>query len=541
MRRQLLRSGADVRHQPHDFDAQEKRRRRAVKIKTALVSVADKTGLPELSRTLKKLRVAIYSTGGTAAAMRDAGAEVSDISELTGSPEILDGLVKTLHPGVHAGILADGGNPAHADALKKMGVPPIDLVAVNFYPFEKAVKDGAAKDGEAEIIANIDIGGPAMARAAAKNFANTVVLTDPLDYPAFIGEIEKTRGEITPRHARMLAAKAFVAVAHLDAAIADYFSGDGGAFPAHRFLHLHKQMDLKYGENPHQTAACYEQFGGGGGYVQLQGAPLSYNNLLDVQAACELAGLFDRPAAAIIKHNNPCGAAVAEDARQAFYMARRCDPVSAFGGVAAFNREVDGETAKALTELFLEVVLAPQFSPEAKEMFAARSERLRALLTPEDSIGGGAEIRGAAGLFLAQTPDMPDDESAWEVATRAHPSEEQWRDLRFAWRVAMVVKSNAIVAAKDCATVGVGAGQMSRIDSARLARQKAERAKLKLDGAVAASDAFFPFVDGVAELADAGVQAIIQPGGSKRDDEVIAEADKRGIAMVFTKHRHFRH
>lgn len=509
-----------------------------MKIKTALISVADKTGLPALAQTLKKLRVTIYSTGGTAAMLRESGVEVIDVAELTGFPEILDGRVKTLHPHVHAAILADNNNPAHVKTLKKMGIPPIDLVAVNFYPFEQKA---AAGGGEAEMIENIDIGGPTMARAAAKNFAHTVVLTDPLDYPAFIGEMEKTSGDITPRHSRMLAAKAFVAIAHLDGAIAGYFSGDGGAFPAHRFLHLHKQMDLKYGENPHQTAACYEQFGGGGGYVQLQGAPLSYNNLLDVQAACELAGLFDRPAAAIIKHNNPCGAALAENARQAFYIALRCDPVSAFGGVAVFNREVDGETAEALTELFLEVVLAPQFSQEAKEVFAARSERLRVLLTPEYFIGGGAEIRGAAGMFLAQTPDVPDDESKWEVVTSAQPTKNNLIDLRFAWRVAMVVKSNAIVAAKNCATLGIGAGQMSRVDSARLACQKAERAKLKLDGGVAASDAFFPFADGLAELADAGIKAVIQPGGSKRDAEVIAEADKRGIAMVFTKHRHFRH
>ena len=469
--------------------------------------------------------------------MREAGAEVADVAELTGFPEILDGRVKTLHPHIHAAILADGDNPAHLRTLKKMNVPPIDLVVVNFYPFEKA----AATKDDAAAIENIDIGGPSMARAAAKNFAHTVALTDPLDYPAFIGEMEKTRGEIAPKHARMLAAKAFVATANLDAAIAGHFSEDGGAFPAHLFLHLHKQMDLKYGENPHQTAACYERFGGGGGYAQLQGAPLSYNNLLDVQAASELSGLFDRPAAAIIKHSNPCGAAVAEDAKRAFYMARRCDPLSAFGGIAALNREVDGEIAEALCELFLEVVLAPQFSPEAKSVFAARSERLRVLLAPENLAGGGAEIRGAAGLFLAQTQDAPEDEQEWQTVTRAQPTEKQMRDLRFAWRVAMVVKSNAIVAAKDGATLGIGAGQMSRVDSAILARQKAERAKLKLDGGVAASDAFFPFADGLVELADAGIKAIIQPGGGKRDAEIIAEADKRGVAMVFTKRRHFRH
>lgn len=508
-----------------------------MKIQTALISVADKSGIAELANMLQKLQVKIYSTGKTAKELRKAGADVSDVSELTGAAEILDGRVKTLHPKVHAGILADGSKPEHLQTLEQIGAPPIDLVVVNFYPFEQATVAGS----EDEIIENIDIGGPAMVRAAAKNFAHTVVLTDPLDYPAFIGEIEKGRGEISMRHSRMLAAKAFISVAHLDAAIANWFAGDGGAHPAHRFLHLHKQMDLKYGENPHQTAACYETYGGGEGYVQLQGAALSYNNLLDVQAARELAGLLSRPAAAIVKHNNPCGVAEADDIRQAFYMARRCDPTSAFGGIAAVNREVDGEAAEALCELFLEVILAPQFSPEAKEVFAAKSERLRVLLTPDEQVGGGAEVRGAGGLFLAQTPDMPDDEAVWEVVTRKKPSEQHMDDLRFAWRVAMVVKSNAIVIAKDCATLGIGAGQMSRVDSARLARQKAEHVKLKLDDSVAASDAFFPFADGLSELAQAGIKAVIQPGGSKRDKEVIAEADKQGIAMVFTKSRHFRH
>ena len=505
-----------------------------MKIKTALVSVADKTGLPELARALQKHKVAVYSTGGTAKMLRETGMETRDISELTGFSEILGGRVKTLHPNVHAAILADGGNPEHINTLKELGAPPVDLVAVNFYPFEKALGGG-----EAEIIENIDIGGPAMARAAAKNFAYTAVLTDPQDYPAFIGEMERTRGEIGAEHARILAAKAFAAVAHLDAAIANYFCAEGD-FPSHLFLHLHKQMNLKYGENPHQSAAFYEPFGrAGGGYEQLQGGAVSYNNLLDARAAWGLAESIDEPAAAIIKHNNPCGAAAAENIRLAFHMARRCDPDASFGGIVALNREVDGETAEALSGVFLEAVLAPQFSPEAKEIFAARAERLRVLLAP--SGGGGVEIRGGGGILLAQTADSFNGGAEWETATRARPDEKQMRDLRFAWRVAAAVKSNAVVAVKDCATVGVGAGQMSRVDSARLAVQKAERAKLKLDNAAAASDGFFPFADGLEELANAGVSAVVQPGGSKRDGEIIAAADKAGIAMVFANRRHFRH
>ena len=507
-----------------------------MKIKTALISVADKSGLPELAQALQKRRITIYSTGGTAALLRKNDIPVTDIADLTGFNEILDGRVKTLHPNIHAAILADNHNPEHVQTLKKLGVPPIDLVVVNFYPFARA-----AVEGEAAAIENIDIGGPTLARAAAKNYAHTITLTDPHDYPAFIGELEKTHAEITPSHARILAAKAFMMVAHLDLSIANYFYNTGDEFPLHRFLHLHKQMDLKYGENPHQTAACYEQFGGDGGYVQLQGAALSYNNVLDVQAAHELVTMFKSPTAAIVKHNNPCGVACADEVRQAFYMARRCDPTSAFGGVVALNREVNSETAEALSELFLEAVVAPQFAPEAKEVFAARNERLRVLLSSEDSIGGGAAIRGTNGLFLTQTSDIPDDGSAWEVVTEVQPTEEHWRDLRFAWRVAMVVKSNAIVAAKNCATIGIGAGQMSRIDSARLACQKAERVKLNLKDGVAASDAFFPFADGLSELTNAGIKAIIQPGGSKKDGEIIAAANQAKIAMVFTKIRHFRH
>lgn len=507
-----------------------------MKIKTALISVADKNGLPELAKFLHKRQVKVYSTGGTARVLRETGLEVFDLDDLTGFAEILDGRVKTLHPHVHAGILADSKNPAHRKTLEDLQLPKIDLLVVNFYPFEKA----AASGDEAAIIENIDIGGPTMARAAAKNHASTAVLVDPQDYPAFIGEMEKTQGDISPLHARMLAVKAFVMVAHLDAAIANHFADDGGAFPAHCFLHLHKQMDLKYGENPHQVGACYEQYGNGGGYVQLQGLPLSYNNLLDAQAACELVSVLDEPAAAIIKHNNPCGAAAAKDARQAFFMARRCDPSSAFGGVVAFNREVDGATAETLADMFLEAVLAPQFSPAAKEVFAARVDRMRVLLSPDNCLGG-AVLRSTGGLYLLQMPDHLDDTIIGKVVTKNSPSEEQWRDLRFAWRVAMVVKSNAIVIAKEQATLGIGAGQMSRVDSARLACQKAQAVNLKVDNSVAASDGFFPFADGLAELAESGVKAVMQPGGSKHDKKIIAEADERGMAMVFTGRRHFRH
>ena len=507
-----------------------------MKINTALISTADKSGLPALAAVLVKLKVCVYSTGGTAKALQAAGVEVTDVATLTGFPEMLDGRVKTLHPHVHAGILADGQNEEHLRVLAERQLPKIDLVVVNFYPFEQA----AATSEEAEVIENIDIGGPAMVRAAAKNYASTVVLTDPQDYPAFIGEMEKNRGNICAEHARILAVKAFAAVAHLDAAIANYFCG-GGDFPTHHFLHLHKQMDLKYGENPHQHAACYERYGKSGGFIQLQGAPLSYNNLLDAQAASELAAMMEQPAAVIVKHNNPCGAAVAKEPRQAFHMARRGDTVSAYGGVVAFNREVDGDTAQALAEHFFEVVLAPQFTSEAKQEFAARTDKLRVLLSPPAPTGDGVAIRSIGDLFLSQTPDMMDDTLPINVVTKKSPTQQQLADLTFAWRVAAVVKSNAIVIAREGATLGVGAGQMSRVDSARLACRKAAEAGLKLEDSVAASDAFFPFADGIDELIDAGVAAVIQPGGSKRDNEVIAAADKAGIAMVFTGRRHFRH
>ncbi len=503
-----------------------------IKIRTALISVFDKTGVADLAKALVGAR--LYSTGGTARALREAGLEVADVSELTGFPEMLGGRVKTLHPHIHAGILAGA---EHSEELRARGVPEMDLVVVNFYPFEKIVASAASEE---EIAENIDIGGPAMVRAAAKNHARTAVLTSPEDYPAFIGDLRKNKGEISAEKSRILAAKAFVAVAHLDAAIANYFSGRGAKFPADSFLHVRKQMDLSYGENPHQRAACYQPAGAASGYGQLQGAPLSYNNMLDAQAAADTVRLFSRPAAVIVKHGNPCGAATAGNLRAAFLRARRCDPLSAFGGVVAVNRTLQEDLAEEFAELFLEAVVAPQVSPEAKRVLAS-SQRLRLLLTPGEGGGLGFEVRSVRNLFLAQTPDTVERDRRRESVSQKKPSAAQLRDLAFAWRVAARVKSNAVVIARQGATLGIGAGQMSRVDAARLACEKAARAKHKTEGAVAASDGFFPFPDSLELLAAAGITAVIQPSGSKKDEQIIAAADKLGVALVFSPTRHFRH
>ena len=504
-----------------------------MKIRNALISVSDKSGLTDLAKALTGVR--IYSTGGTAQFLRDNGVQVIDTAELTGFADMLGGRVKTLHPHIHAGILATG---KHSEELQKHNLPKIDLVVVNFYPFEKTI---AESDDENNIVENIDIGGPTMARAAAKNYAATTVLVSPLDYPAFIGDLQKNKGEISAEKSRRLAAKAFVAVAHLDAAIANYFSGGNDKlFPADSFLHVRKQMDLSYGENPHQRAACYLPAGAAGGYGQLQGAPLSYNNLLDAQAASGTAQLFSRPAAAIVKHGNPCGVAVATTIEEAFVRARQCDPISAFGGIVAINRDLQEDVAEVLAGIFLEAIIAPQVSPEAKRILA-QSPRLRVLLPPDGGGGLAFEARTAGNLFLAQTPDAVVHGRRQKIVSAKKPTAAQMRDLSFAWRVAARVKSNAIVLAKNGATIGIGAGQMSRIDSARIAIWKAGLAKHKTQNAVAASDGFFPFADGIEELAKAGISAIIQPHGSKKDNEIIAAADKLGIALVFTEDRHFRH
>ena len=460
-----------------------------MKIKTALISVSDKSGLEELATALQASGVKIYSTGGSAQHLRDLGIKVSDVHELTEFPEILEGRVKTLHPNIYAGILADQDKEMHLETLKKYKLPSIDLVVVNFYPFENTVAKG---EGERMVIESIDIGGPCMVRAAAKNFLSTVVLTDPSDYPSFIGELKQNKGEISVERSRVLAAKAFVCIAHLDGAIANYFSArHRQRFPDHYFLHVQKQMDLNYGENPHQHAACYQYAGTGSGYGQLQGTPLSYNNILDSQFASNAVSLFSDPSIVIIKHNNPCGVAVSNDLSNAFIKAQRCDKISSFGSVVACNRPVEEKLAGIMAAMFLEVVIAPQFSPEAKRILAVK-DNLRLLLAAEDDSTSLMEVRSMRNLLLVQTPDKI-AVSTPKIPTKIKPTKKQMCDLLFAWKVAACVKSNAIVLANDNATIGIGAGQMSRIDSARLACQKAALSKIKTTGAVAASDGFFSF------------------------------------------------
>lgn len=515
-----------------------------MQIKHALLSVSDKTGLVELASALAAGGAVLYATGGTAAALVQGGLQVEEVSTLTGSGELLGGRVKTLHPHLHAGILADRDNPEHMRQLADANLPKIDLVVVNFYPFEQSV---AANATPQQVIENIDIGGPAMVRAAAKNHGSTAVLTDPADYPLFIGSIKSGSGIDAALRAR-LATKAFVQVAHLDAAIANHFSqseeaASGGKHPAHRFLHLHKTAELAYGENPHQPGACYRIGGqGGGGFTQLHGAALSYNNLLDAHSACWALGHYgDRaPAVVIVKHNNPCGIAVAETAAAALERAQQADPLSAFGGVVAFNRPLDEEAALALQHSFWEVVLAPQFSEEAKSILAVK-DRLRLLLPPAASAAPPLHYASIGGLMLTQQADSMEEDGSEQVVSRRAPSEEEWRDLRFAWRAAAAVKSNAIVLAREQTTIGIGAGQMSRVDSTRIACEKAQRAKHSTAGSVAASDGFFPFADSIKLLAAAGVRAVVQPGGSKNDEKVIAAADAADMALVTTGRRHFRH
>ena len=511
-----------------------------MRIRHALLSVSDKTGLTELATALQAAGAVLYATGGTAAALAQAGLDVEDVSALTGTGELLGGRVKTLHPHLHAGILADRQNEDHMRQLAEANLPKLDLVVVNFYPFEQTV---AAASTAQEVIENIDIGGPAMVRAAAKNHGSTAVLTDPADYPHFIGSI-KGGGEVDENMRARLATKAFVQVAHLDAAIANHFceqeEAAEGAHPQHRFLHLRRAAALAYGENPHQPAACY-RLGENGGFTQLQGAPLSYNNLLDAHSACWALHMHSAaaPTAVIVKHNNPCGIATGETPAAALERAQQADPLSAFGGVVAFNRPLDEEAALALQNSFWEVVIAPQFSEAAKSELAVK-ERLR-LLLPPPAAAPLPQYTSMGGLVLVQQADAIAADGAEKVVSARAPSEEEWRDLRFAWRAAAAVKSNAIVLARGQVTIGIGAGQMSRVDSTRLACEKAQRAKHDTAGSVAASDGFFPFADSIKILAAAGVRAVIQPGGSKNDDKIVAAADAADMALVLTGRRHFRH
>jgi phosphoribosylaminoimidazolecarboxamide formyltransferase / IMP cyclohydrolase len=518
-------------------------------IKQALLSVSDKTGIVDFARGLARLGIALISTGGTAALLRDAGLEVTEVADHTGFPEMLDGRVKTLHPKVHAGILARRDAPEHMAALARAAIPTIDLVAINLYPFRETV---ARRDCPLpEAIENIDIGGPALIRGAAKNYEHVAVVTDPADYESILDELAAAKGAIGGETRFRLAQKAFSHTAAYDGAISNYLaaidaSGGRAAFPRWLNLQFELAQTLRYGENPHQQAAFYRDPQPAPGtlarYRQLQGKELSYNNIADADAAWECVKGFGQGACVIVKHANPCGAAVGATPLEAYRKAFATDPTSAFGGIIAFNRELDVKCAQAIVQKLVEVVIAPRVSDEAASFLATRAN-VRLLEVPVDGAGGaGWEFKRVGGGLLLQTPDATDLEPAdLRVVTRARPREAQMADLLFAWRVAKFVKSNAIVYCGGGQTLGIGAGQMSRVDAARIAAMKAADAGLSLEGSVAASDAFFPFRDGLDVIAAAGAHAIIQPGGSLRDDEVIAAADEHGIAMVFTGVRHFRH
>jgi phosphoribosylaminoimidazolecarboxamide formyltransferase/IMP cyclohydrolase len=512
-----------------------------VKVKRALVSVSDKNGLEPFVRGLIDLGVEVISTGGTAKYLRDAGLQITGISEVTGFPEIMDGRVKTLHPAIHGGILADRSKPAHLKAIEDLGIKPIDLVVVNLYPFEQTVAQRGVT--EAEAVENIDIGGPSMVRSAAKNFSGVGIVTDPADYHKVLGELKGSGGELSFETRRGLAAKAFHHTAHYDSAIANWFGEQDSDFPKNLMLDLTKVQDLRYGENPHQRASWYSEVGPTGSMVavvdQLHGGPLSFNNLLDLDSARRCLEEFALPACVIVKHNNPCGVAVAETVTAAYEKALSCDPISAFGGVIVFNRPLDDSVAKLLTTNFIEVLWAPGYSDEALKILTVK-ENIR-ILTGQlnrDTCGSFDMKRIYGGMLVQDWDCEVDQRENMQVASTRTPTEAEWGDLLFAWRVAKHTKSNAIILVKDLMTVGVGAGQMSRVDSARLA---VSRAQHSLQGCVVASDAFFPFPDALEVCADAGATCAIHPGGSKRDDESLALAEARGMAMVTTGRRHFKH
>ncbi len=526
-----------------------------VKIARALLSVSDKGGLVELGRALARHGVELVSTGGTAKALREAGLAVRDVAELTGFPEMMDGRVKTLHPMVHGGLLGVRDDPAHAAAMAEHGIGAIDLVVVNLYPFAATVAKGAGRD---EVIENIDIGGPSMVRSAAKNHAYVTILTDPADYAALVAALDESGGMTSLPLRKRLAAKAFAATAAYDSAIAQWFAfaDQGELFPEVITLAMRRGETLRYGENPHQEAALYLPEGprdrGIARARQVQGKALSYNNYNDADAALELLAEFRDSTAAcvIVKHANPCGVAVADSLREAYGAAFACDSVSAFGGIVALNGILDRAAAEAIAGIFTEVVIAPDADEEAKALFSAK-KNLRLLLTGDlpDPARRGMALRSIAGGWLVQTRDGGGiGAEDLKVVTKRAPTERELADCLFAWRVAKHVKSNAIVYAKDGATAGIGAGQMNRLESARIAAWKAKDAAEKAGwaqprtfGSAVASDAFFPFADGLLAAVEAGATAVIQPGGSIRDEEVIAAADDAGLAMVFTGMRHFRH
>jgi phosphoribosylaminoimidazolecarboxamide formyltransferase/IMP cyclohydrolase len=524
----------------------------------ALISVSDKSGIVELARQLHQLGVGLMSTGGTAKLLADAGLPVTEVAQVTGFPEMLDGRVKTLHPKIHGGLLARRDSPEHMTALQQHAIRTIDLLIVNLYPFEATVaREGCTLE---DAIENIDIGGPAMVRSAAKNWKDVAVLTDASQYAPVLAELQ-THGKVTHATRFALSVAAFNRISQYDAAISNYLSGvafqadnlsgipQRQDYPAQFNAHFVKLQDLRYGENPHQSAAFYRDVHPAPGSLvtaqQLQGKELSYNNIADADAAWECVKSFDAPACVIVKHANPCGVAVAAGPLQAYQKAFQTDPTSAFGGIIAFNRPLDLAAAEAVSKQFVEVLIAPGYSPEALALFKSKANvRVLQIDLPADVPGSRNRQdikRVGSGLLIQSADNHVLQKADLKVVTRVQPTPQQLDDLMFAWQVAQFVKSNAIVFCAQGMTLGVGAGQMSRLDSARIASIKAEHAKLSLQGSAVASDAFFPFRDGLDVVIDHGASCVIQPGGSMRDAEVIAAADERGVAMVFTGVRHFRH
>lgn len=522
-------------------------------VKRALISLSDKTGAVEFARALSSMGVEILSTGGTAKLLADAGLPVIEVADYTGFPEMLDGRVKTLHPKIHGGILGRRDLDEHVAKMKEHGIDTIDLVCVNLYPFAATIaKPGCTLE---DAIENIDIGGPTMVRSAAKNWKHVAIVTDNGDFAPVIEELQNNGGRLSDKTRFNLSRKAFSHTAQYDGMISNYLtsvcdeklSGEPqiNEFPAQINQSWIKVQEMRYGENPHQQAAFYRDFypaaGSLSAYTQLQGKELSYNNIADADAAWEAVKAFDQPACVIVKHANPCGVAVANDTLTAYKLAFATDTTSAFGGIIAFNREVDADTVEAVTGQFLEVLMAPKFTDKAKEIIAAK-KNVRVLEVPLMAGANRFELKRVGGGLLVQTPDIHrikrDD---LKVVSKRQPTEQEWQDLMFVWNVAKFVKSNAIVFGKGGQTYGIGAGQMSRVDSTRIAARKAQDGGFNLNGACAASDAFFPFRDGIDVIAEQGIKAIIHPGGSVRDEEVFAAADEHGIAMVLTGVRHFRH
>ncbi|WP_395010537.1 bifunctional phosphoribosylaminoimidazolecarboxamide formyltransferase/IMP cyclohydrolase [Undibacterium sp.] len=520
-------------------------------IKQALLSVSDKTGVLEFARELNAMGVKLLSTGGTAKLLADNGLPVTEVADYTGFPEMLDGRVKTLHPKVHGGILARRDFPEHQAALEKHGIPTIDMVVVNLYPFQATV--AKAECSLEDAIENIDIGGPTMLRSSAKNHKDVVVICDPIDYATVLAEMKAGNNVVSYDTKFMLAKKVFAHTAQYDGAITNYLTSLGedkahttrSAYPQTLNMHFEKVQEMRYGENPHQSASFYRDLapvvGALANYTQLQGKELSYNNIADADAAWECVKSFETGACVIVKHANPCGVAIGATALEAYSKALQTDPTSAFGGIIAFNTVCDGVAAEAVAKQFVEVLIAPSFTAEAKQIFAAK-QNVRLLEIPLGSSVNQYDVKRVGGGLLVQAPDaknvLPADV---RVVSKLQPTPQQMADMMFAWRVAKYVKSNAIVFCGNGMTLGVGAGQMSRIDSARIASIKAQNAGLTLQGSAVASDAFFPFRDGLDVVVDAGATCVIHPGGSMRDQEVIDAADERGVVMLYTGVRHFRH